>query len=846
MSAIPRSVFVDRLSELDHGEFCAFVADIWTASAWETTIDDAVVVARKNGREQRLLVRPPGRLGRLRSTPSADGSIDQIVIPRLDGGGLLRRSSPDAPVVDAGDLRHRLLYGLEGDVAGGLCREYLDTPLRGGDWQTSSYDLPSKDVVLASVAALLIVGAIALLVLGVPFVGDGPAQATAGESSLANGMDVEITTTPTRSRIEPADGVLSGTTVYVSSFDGRITALDGASGEPFWTAELDEPAGPPIVVGGTLYARSGDAVYAFDAATGDPEWTYDDVVLQSITPPTVVDGTVYIGDVDDGGELDERTELTALDAETGTEEWNVTVPGTVTGTPTIANGTAYIGALEGVVYAIDLDSRDIAWSSGNVGAQYHPTPVLTPPSNGTGNGTLIAGGRNGVYGIDAGNGQLRWEQTSQPVSGSVQPVVDWRGPDWTGANAGERGNGTVYLANLRTFVNAIDAGTGEIPWTFIRQGIEMGQPTVGGIADDRLNRTLYVPARDFVNGVEGRLYAINPAERNETWRFELNRTGISGVTTAGKTVYSAVGNGTLFALDAETGEPRWRRNVSGEWAATPTVVENPYAGDSVDSYVRLGVDAHHDWLYDDGTATNESFLRFAILGHDDRGRVAPKEDGRLQVTVANTGTEPGEVTVDWSLGWTPDEGETARTVELDPAEAATVTLSVAVPAETGTHEYTVSVGTETAAGNLTVVDRPPHEVSGVDDPAEVWQGEETEIIATVHNPGDVEATTPIGLEFNGELLDQTERTLGANESRSVTFSLDVEDDLPSGEYNYTVATGDHARTGTIEVLTVDERADAMPVVIRVFVLTMLLSGVGLGSWAVRNRFRGDGDSDDAR
>ena len=83
-----------------------------------------------------------------------------------------------------------------------------------------------------------------------------------------------------------------GRALYVGTLDGRLIALDRASGRPLWTRQTTDPAKPFVITGA----------------------------------PRVIDGRVIIGN--GGGEMGVRGYVTAYDARTGRQLWRFyTVPG---------------------------------------------------------------------------------------------------------------------------------------------------------------------------------------------------------------------------------------------------------------------------------------------------------------------------------------------------------------------------------------------------------------------------------------------------------------------------------------------------------------------------------------
>jgi outer membrane protein assembly factor BamB len=107
------------------------------------------------------------------------------------------------------------------------------------------------------------------------------------------------------------------------------------------------------VAGGTVYVGSDHNVYALDAATGHPRWTYltRGYVESS---PAVAKGAVYIGS-NDG-------EVYALDAATGRVRWAYATGGFVDSSPAVARGIVYIGSADGKVYALDAATGHVRWA----------------------------------------------------------------------------------------------------------------------------------------------------------------------------------------------------------------------------------------------------------------------------------------------------------------------------------------------------------------------------------------------------------------------------------------------------------------------------------------------------
>jgi len=151
-----------------------------------------------------------------------------------------------------------------------------------------------------------------------------------------------------------ASPTVAGGVVYVGSWNGTVYALDAFSGDPIWTFGIADPhpearGGFPgiqssaAVVDGKVYFGAADAnVYAVDAQSGVLAWKIPlgdpDPAVEGAhvwSSPAVFDGKVYVGK---SSHLDNpcvRGAVVALDADTGNEIWRFEpLPERICGTDT--------------------------------------------------------------------------------------------------------------------------------------------------------------------------------------------------------------------------------------------------------------------------------------------------------------------------------------------------------------------------------------------------------------------------------------------------------------------------------------------------------------------------------
>lgn len=216
-----------------------------------------------------------------------------------------------------------------------------------------------------------------------------------------------------------ADGV-----VYFGSGDGRVYAVDAASGQERWHAQTgDVVHASPAVAGGVVHVGSWDGdLYALDAATGRERWRFqggrDELIHNQVgfqSSAAVADGVVYVGCRD--------SKLYALDAATGKERWRYDNEGSwVVGSPAVANGRVYFATSDSRKFHVLDAATGKALASQTAGSYMFSSPTLAGDVVVTGvvNGTLEA--------RDATSGALLW---SYEIAASKGPAGRVLNPDRT-------------------------------------------------------------------------------------------------------------------------------------------------------------------------------------------------------------------------------------------------------------------------------------------------------------------------------------------------------------------------------------------------------------------------------
>jgi outer membrane protein assembly factor BamB len=263
------------------------------------------------------------------------------------------------------------------------------------------------------------------------------------------------------------------------------------------------------------------------------------------TSPLLADGRVYLGTA--------AADLVAYDASNGNELWRTAVrrgPGVrPLYTPAYANERVYWAGFDPVntgaasVHAFDAETGEELWTNG-----YGSDASLTAVD-----GTVYAtqqGGDDGLRAFDAESGEIQWHYDRTRI-GSGPAVAEE----------------TVYTA--RDHLVALAAGDGRERWTTDLPSEQAGIPTIVG-------DTVYVQTFGRPSDPHS-LVAVDTADGSVRWSRDLGtRPPGAEVSPAAddETVYLTFADGeregVLTALDAATGEERWRfeRNPT----ASPVVV----------------------------------------------------------------------------------------------------------------------------------------------------------------------------------------------------------------------------------------------------------------------------------
>lgn len=399
--------------------------------------------------------------------------------------------------------------------------------------------------------------------------------------------------------------------IYINIADGSVNALQANSGKTLWRYRPSLPASRPLnIVGDTVYftvqntqrrfvyaLHTSDGrlrwqvplpdmhlslvnvtanalyflgldgqIYTLNTQNGTLLWQYKEQQSSSHTWLTVLDGIVYLTDLD-------KMSLSALQANTGKLLWSEQGKGNIwilATTPT----TAYIQLNDTTFYAIKTSDGAPLWrydeveQGGNFVIEqntiYLTTRTGAIAALNASNGTLLWQYKKpyplwgslvvtpqilylnaldgSIYALRAKDGKLLWQYKLNNQSAAFAPTIS--GQIYTGNTE------QVYVTNDNGFTNVLQARTGDLLWHY-----NVGRILpVNADNDDNLDQ----PAVYFILE-DNTFIALRLQDGALLWHYHsaiqeppLLEQGV---------MYVGTQNGTLNALNAATGALRWHVTI---------------------------------------------------------------------------------------------------------------------------------------------------------------------------------------------------------------------------------------------------------------------------------------------
>lgn len=358
------------------------------------------------------------------------------------------------------------------------------------------------------------------------------------------------------------------------------------------------------------------------------------------------------GTGDGGATRGSRSALTTMVAE---ELWSRETGGKIYSSPAVADGEAYIGSLDGRVYAFaeeganpgvdeeypmfkyDLANTSAPPTSGPVtdvttkwtfetDGRVYATPIIY-------DGDLFVGSEDQyIYSISAETGEENWRVNAGGVIGGTSPTAQ-DGVVYVPAGSASsefngRSNGGV--------IHAFDASTGDEIWSVdLEVGIESAPAVEGDVlyhgcqdhnfyardsatgdeiwrftADDRFcaNMAAVKDGLVYAGSLDGKLYALDADDGSLIWEFDARGMVVSSAAVADGMVMFVSGDQNMYAVDADEGQEIWRFEMGGGGVSSPAYNDGVVYVGSADEHLYAvdGSTGEMLWYFETGGSVGSS------------------------------------------------------------------------------------------------------------------------------------------------------------------------------------------------------------------------------------------------
>jgi outer membrane protein assembly factor BamB len=297
-----------------------------------------------------------------------------------------------------------------------------------------------------------------------------------------------------------ASPVTADGNVYVSSSDGYVFCLDGATGDTRWVSEN---------IGSTLNSDPGftdnrvyisaEKLYCFNATSGAELWNTTEGAFAPLL--TLLDGKIYLG----------AGSLSCVNAENGSLLWSFTPSNmSVFTSPAVADENVYVGeSADQKLYCILASNGTPVWNiTLNSSISVTPAVVDGRVYIGTSGGQILC-----VNGLDGG---MLWEKSVGAAVHSSFAVA----------------YGNVYVGCDDQFFSCYNATSGDLVWTGLTGGPIASSPLVA-------DKKVYVSSDKF--------YCFNALNGASLWNFSTGGGSSSPAILNGK-VYVTSDAGLVYCF----------------------------------------------------------------------------------------------------------------------------------------------------------------------------------------------------------------------------------------------------------------------------------------------------------
>jgi len=309
----------------------------------------------------------------------------------------------------------------------------------------------------------------------------------------------------------------------------------------------------------SLLPEKPDLLWEFEVKEGAFEVT-----------PAIVDGVVYVGDLDGA--------LFALNLKDGKQVWKSTIESGFVSSPAYRDGRIYLGDYDGVFYCFHAKDGKLLW-------QYETGAEVNSSANFYKDNVLVGSQDATLYCLAAKDGGLVWKheiadqiRCSPTVVGDRTFVagcdaklhiidllkgekikeVELDGP--TGSTPAVHGN-NVYFGTEGASVFSINFKEAKVDWQYTNEASTLPYRSSVAIHDGIV----------IIGGQNRFVQAFQISDGKEIWQKQIRGRVEASPVVVGKRVFVAGSNGRITAFEYKTGKQVWEYEAGGGFTGSPAI-----------------------------------------------------------------------------------------------------------------------------------------------------------------------------------------------------------------------------------------------------------------------------------
>ena len=286
----------------------------------------------------------------------------------------------------------------------------------------------------------------------------------------------------------------------------------------------------PAIVGNIVYVGDLDGlIVALDLETGKEKWKERKAELGYVASPTIGKGRLYVGNIDG--------EFFCLDLQ-GKEQWKFNAEVEIASSANFYKDNVLFGTQAGELYCLSADKGKQVWKF-EIQDQIRCSPTVVE------NRAFLAGCDGALHVVDLDKGKsVATVPIDSPTCSTPAVLGDHA---FFGTEAGE------FLC--------VDWRKHKVVWRFADPKRGQAFRSCAAVSEEIV----------VIGGRSKRVYALNPKNGEQLWRFVGKADYDSSPVIAGDRIFVASTRGRLTSLDVDKGKKKWEQEMGSGFAGSPAI-----------------------------------------------------------------------------------------------------------------------------------------------------------------------------------------------------------------------------------------------------------------------------------